>query len=151
MASDEVRSLPTETTRVLTPTSRRAFAAGAIGIGASTLLGGCFQRLSEAGRDSVDHLVEVNSVRRSEHAVSVRTEFDGETSSYGPRDVGYQAHWEVAQFTKPGELTVSFRVDGEVVWDDAHELPELSGSRKSFSLLELQPDGEILTRVNIEE
>lgn len=85
------------------------------------------------------------------HEVSVETAFDGEVETHGPRSVGFQDHWEVAEFTEPGELSVTFSVDGEVAWKDTHELPRLSGDRQSITLFELQPDGEILTRVKVED
>ena len=114
---------------------RRTLLAGA-GIGGTALLAGC----SDPIRGSTDHLVQIVNLRETAHDVFVETDFEGETSEYGPKTIEPNGNWKVRRVESRGELTVRVHVDDTLIWDDTHEIPTPSGDRRSFAQVELLPD-----------
>ena len=103
-----------------------------------------------AESDEPTHLVQVGNGRERAHDVRVDVEFEGERDEYGPRTVEAGENWEVRRIERRGTLTVWVHVDGELVWEDTHEVPTPGAGRKSFTQLELLPDGETRTEVTEE-
>ncbi len=121
--------------------NRRAVLAGT-GVWAATLGAGCSELMS-----STNHHVRIWNDRETSHDVSVELEFDGEKSTYGPKTVESGSSWRVKRFETRGILTVRCYADGELVWDDMHDIPTPDGDRSSYALVFLRPDGEVEGRV----
>ncbi|WP_276256332.1 hypothetical protein [Halomontanus rarus] len=116
--------------------NRRAVLAGA-GVWAAGLVAGCSELIS-----SSDHLIIILNERESNHEVSVELDLDGEESTYGPKTVESGDDWRVKRFETQGTLTVRCHVDGELVWDDMHDIPP-DGDRRSSALVVLEPGDEV--------
>ena len=107
-----------------------------------------YQPVRRVGR--TDSPVQVGNRRERTHDVRVDLEVDGESDEFGPRTLEAGENWEVKRIERQGSLTVWVDVDGELVWEDSHEVPTPGAGRKSFTQLELLPDEEVRTEVTEE-
>ncbi|AGB16805.1 hypothetical protein Halru_2218 [Halovivax ruber XH-70] len=128
------------------PLQRRTVIAGLGLLGSCGALAGWLWR-----RDAPNHAIVVASLHEASHEVTVQYELGADEQTFGPTELAEGESWQVAHIETRGDVTVRFWVDGELAWEDTHEIPALEAGRSSIVLFEIQPDGEFLHRVKVED
>jgi len=118
-------------------------AAGAV---VTTFTAGCSGGVPGIVSPTPSHYISVGNRRETSQEVFVELTLNEIEHEYGPRTVAPETTWDVTRIESRGRLTVRVSVNGELVWDESHEVPT---SRDGVSVAELvlEPDDDIYTAV----